>query len=311
MKILFTGASSFSGMWFVKALVEAGHEVVPVLKSPYQSYTGVRKSRIEELLKITHPIFEAPFGHSSFLETISTSAFWDLLCHHGADVTNYKSPDFNPITALANNAYNLKEVLQALNEQGCRKVILTGSVFEANEGSGSENLRAVSPYGLSKSLTWETFAFYTSVYQMKLGKFVTPNPFGPYEEERFTSYLARQWLSDKKPIINTPLYVRDNIPISLLAKTYVHFAANLSDLPGIVKYNPSFYAESQASFAERISSEMQHRLGVPCNYDLKNQNEFYEPLIRINTDQINPDHFEWKESLFWDQLADYYLKQLK
>ena len=32
MKILFTGASSFTGYWFVKTLAEAGHEVICPLR---------------------------------------------------------------------------------------------------------------------------------------------------------------------------------------------------------------------------------------------------------------------------------------
>ena len=37
---------------------------------------------------------------------------WDLLCHHAADVTNYKSPDFDTVAALRNNTYNLPAVLE-------------------------------------------------------------------------------------------------------------------------------------------------------------------------------------------------------
>lgn len=311
MKILFTGASSFSGMWFVKALVDSGHEVIPVLRFPYHTYNGIRKARVDELLKISSPIFDAPFGYKPFLDAINSSSSWDLLCHHGADVVNYKSPDFNPITALANNTHNLKIVLEMLKQRECFQVILTGSVFENKEGTGSDALHAVSPYGLSKGLTSDTFAFYTSIFQMKLGKFVIPNPFGPLEEARYTSYLARQWLSGQKPTVNTPQYVRDNIPISLLALSYAEFASKLHDSPGFSKCNPSFYVESQASFTERFSNQMQQRWDIKCPYDLKQQVEFTEPLMRINTDRIHAEHLGWNDSQFWDELANYYLKTFK
>ena len=36
---------------------------------------------------------------SVFLALIAEEG-WDLLCHHGADVTNYKSPDFDTVAAL-------------------------------------------------------------------------------------------------------------------------------------------------------------------------------------------------------------------
>lgn len=308
MKILFTGASSFSGMWFFKALVQMGHEVTPIFTFPYDTYRGIRKQRVDELLKISHPIFEAPFGSKAFLSAITSASSWNMLCHHGADVANYKSPDFNPSSALANNTHNLKTVLHLLKEQGCSRVILTGSVFEQNEGAGSENLRAVSPYGLSKGLTSETFVFYTLMMKMQLGKFVIPNPFGAFEEHRFTSYLMQQWLSGKTPIINTPDYVRDNIPVSLLALAYAQFASQLSDSSGFVKYNPSFFVESVGNFTDRFSKAMQPRLTASCPYKLKTQTDFSEPLIRINTDSLDANKFLWNEHQFWDELAIYYKK---
>ena len=78
---------------------------------------------------------------------------WDLLCHHAADVTNYKSPDFDAVGAVQNNTRNLVTVLQALKSAGCGKSVLTGTVFEGGEGAGSQGLPDFSPYGLSKALT--------------------------------------------------------------------------------------------------------------------------------------------------------------
>lgn len=306
MKILFTGASSFSGMWFVNALVQMGHEVTPIFTFPYEAYMGIRKQRVDEVLKLSHPTFGAPFGSKAFLASIASSSSWNMLCHHGADVANYKSPDFNPSLALVNNTHNLKDVLHLLKERGCCRVVLTGSVFEQNEGAGSENLRAVSPYGLSKGLTSDTFVFYTSMLQMQLGKFVIPNPFGAFEEHRFTSYLAQHWLSRQTPVVNTPEYVRDNIPVSLLAHAYAQFATQLSDSSGFVKYNPSFFAESIGNFTARFSKAMQSRFTVPCPYKLNPQIDFSEPLVRINTDSIDANTFHWNGSQFWDELAIYY-----
>ena len=40
MKVLLTGASSFTGYWFAKTLHSKGHEVVAPLRAPKDSYTG-------------------------------------------------------------------------------------------------------------------------------------------------------------------------------------------------------------------------------------------------------------------------------
>jgi nucleoside-diphosphate-sugar epimerase len=188
-------------------------------------------------------------------------------------------------------------------------VVLTGSVFENDEGAGSGTLEAFSPYGLSKGLTWQMFRYYAQPRQISLGKFVIANPFGPYEEPRFIHYLIKNWFAGAKPSVNTPSYIRDNIHVSLLAKAYVHFAAMLAD--GISRMNPSGYIESQGSFAHRLASEMRERLGLKCEYVLKEQSDFSEPRIRINTDVADTKALGWSEKTAWDELADYYTRLMK
>lgn len=306
MKILFTGASSFTGMWFVKELVRAGHEVTVVFQNPPEHYSGLRRERIKIVSQICRPVHSCSFGNDTFLQLIDGSNDWDMLCHHAADVTDYKSPDFDFAAALAKNTFNIKKVMKTLMSQGCQRILLTGSVFEQNEGAGSDHLRAVSPYGLSKGLTTEVFRYFAAMMGFKLGKFVIPNPFGPYEEQRFTSSLIQTWCIGKTASVSSPLYVRDNIPVSLLAKAYARFAAQLSPEPGFIKINPSGYVESQGAFTARFAKEMRHRLGLPCHFDLLNQTEFPEPKVRINTDRLNGEELSWDETAAWDELAEYY-----
>lgn len=299
MKILFTGGSSFSGMWFIKELAEAGHEVTACFRNALENYTGLRKKRVEAILPLCRPIFSASFGSETFLQALASSA-WDLFCHHAADVTDYKSPDFNVAAAVTSNTFQLKKVLQNLQDKGCNRVLLTGSVFEQNEGAGSDNLRAVSPYGLSKGLTSEIFHYYTFLLGMKLCKFVIPNPFGPFEEPRYTTYLAKTWFEGTSARVQTPEYVRDNVPISLLAKAYRSYAEGT---PSGAKFNPSCYVESQGAFTARVAKELRERLKLPCHFELQQQTSFSEPKVRINTDLLS---LPWNERQAWDELAHYY-----
>lgn len=308
MKILFTGASSFTGYWFVKELINAGHEVTVVFRGSLENYTGTRRQRIDLIPKKCKPVFSCSFGDDRFLEVITKEPHWDLLCHHAADVTNYKSPDFDPVKALANNTHHLKKVLEALKEKQCSKVLLTGSVFEQGEGSGSDGLRAVSPYGLSKGLTSDVFQFYCAITEMKLGKFVIPNPFGPYEEVRFTTFLIQNWLQGKVAPVSSPAYVRDNIHVSLLAKAYLYFAGKLDQTTPFQKFNPSGYPHSQGDFTLLFAAEMRKRLNIPCEVDLQKQTLFPEPQVRINTDILKDLPLHWDETRAWDELADYYRK---
>ena len=305
MKILLTGGSSFTGFWFIRELAAAGHDITAVFRKRAEEYSDeVRRQRVALASKASRPIHGCSFGDVRFLTLIGEGG-WDLLCHHGADVTNYKSPNFDTVAALRTNTHNLSTVLEALRAAGCRRLLLTGSVFEGGEGAGSEGLPDFSPYGLSKALTVQMFRYYCARTGLGLGKFVIPNPFGPYEEPRFTAYLMKNWLAGATPICSSPTYVRDNIHVSLLAKVYARFAVEFP-ANGFSRINPSGYAESQGAFTLRLAQEMRPRLGLPCLVELQKQIDFPEPRVRINTDVPDVDAFGWDEPAAWDAMAYYY-----
>ena len=250
MRILFTGASSFTGYWFVRELVAAGPEVVAVCRGDGR-YEGLRAERLRLVGELCETRYGCALGSDDFLALTKTAAF-DVLCHHGAQVGDYRSPDFDPYRAAAANLHRLPEALRALRDRGCGRLVLTGSAFEANEGVGSAPLRAFSPYGLSKTLTATAAAFYAERECFSFEKFVIPNPFGPYEEPRFTAYLMKTWLAGETARVQTPRYVRDNIHVSLLAKAYANFVS-ASTQGGIARrLNPSGYPESQGAFTRRL-----------------------------------------------------------
>ncbi len=306
MKILLTGASSFTGYWFVRELAAAGHDVTAVLRKKAEEYPDeTRRERVRGILDVATPAYGTSFGDEAFLGLLRDGGF-DVLCHHAADVTNYKSPDFDAVGAAANNAHNLPAVLSTFKQAGGRRVVLTGSVFEGGEGAGSDGLPDFSPYGLSKRLAAETFKYYCKRDGLSLGKFVIPNPFGAYEEPRFTAYLMKNWLAGKKAACSSPAYVRDNIPVTLLAKAYASFVGGLSDAPGFAKLGPVGYAESQGTFTLRLAEAMRPRLNLPCEVDLLKQVDFPEPRVRINVDVVDADALGWDESAAWDGMADFY-----
>jgi UDP-glucose 4-epimerase len=305
MRILFTGGSSFTGLWFIRELTAAGHQVTAIFRSSADAYADeTRRRRVAMGAEFCRPIHGCSFGDAQFLALIAEGG-WDLLSHHAADVTNYKRPDFDAIAAVGNNTYNLPDVLEALKTAGCHRLVLSGSVFEEGEGAGSQGLPNFSPYGLSKALTAQAFRYYCARAGIGLGKFVIPNPFGPYEEPKFTTYLIKNWLAGATPNCSSPAYVRDNIHVSLLAKAYAQFAM-VVPTDGFARTNPSGYVESQGAFALRLAQEMHPRLGLPCPVELKKQVDFPEPRVRINTDPVNADALGWDESAAWGEMADYY-----
>jgi UDP-glucose 4-epimerase len=309
MKILFTGAGSFTGYWIVKELAEAGHEVTMIFREKVGDHEGLVGKRDELVSKFGAYKEEVTFGDEKFLALIKESK-WDLLCHHAADTRNYKSPDFDVETAVENNTHNLSEITDALKEQGCEHIVLTGSFFEQDEGEGKtpEDMRDFSAYGKSKRLTWEHFEKMGKEKGVKVGKFVIPNPFGPYENMGFTSYLAKTWFAGETPRVKTPDYVRDNLHVSLMAKAYAQFAEKFVG-GGPTKINPSGYISKQGDFGKLFAKEMEPRLGIPCPMEFADQVEFPEPRNRINTDKLDAGELNWDESKAWDELADFYKSQ--
>jgi nucleoside-diphosphate-sugar epimerase len=306
MKILFTGASSFTGFWFVKTLTAAGHEITCPVTGDLEHYADVRRQRVERLKPLCRFVPHAPFGSENFLKTAGENRF-DLLCHHAAEVRNYKSPDFDAFRALHHNTLNLRGVLAAMKPRGLKAVILTGTVFEPDEGSGDEPLRAFSPYGLSKGVTFQFFRYHCHVAGVPLGKFAIPNPFGPLEEVRFTAYLMRNWREGNPAGVKTPEYLRDNIHVDLLAAVYGRFVDRTAALKsGLIKINPSGYVEKQGEFAQRVAREVRTRTGWACELEFLKQEDFSEPLNRANTEPAAKLAPEWNESVAWDNFVAFY-----
>src|SRR4030081_3611520 len=122
MRILLTGASSFTGYWFVRELVAAGHEVVAAFRGT-GNYDGVRAERTKLVRGLCETHLGCAFGSDAFLHVVHDSGGFDVLCHHGAEVGDYRSPDFDPYRAAASNLHRLPEVLRMLKDRGCGRPV--------------------------------------------------------------------------------------------------------------------------------------------------------------------------------------------
>ena len=271
MKILLTGAGSFTGYWFAETLASAGHEVVAPLRGNLDNPHDTERS--QRLFRLRGKVDLVPacgFGSAKFLGIAGNRDF-DVLCHHGAEVGNYRNPEFDIAGAAASNTLNLRSVLRAMGERGLKGVVLTGSIFEQDEGAGTQPLMAFSPYGVSKGLTAQIMRHRCHEIGVPFGKFVIPNPFGPLEQPRLGVYLARAWAAGGAAEIKTPAYIRDNIHVGLLAACYRRFVEDTDIAPASRKLNPSGYVESQGAFVERVSREIGRRTGQHCAVTLLQQ----------------------------------------
>jgi nucleoside-diphosphate-sugar epimerase len=301
MNILFTGVSSFTGAWFAAKLAAAGHHVTATTRQQRGAYTDVRRVRLNYAAEAGVDFLECcAFGDRGFMDALTGT---DVVCHHAAEVTNYKSLDFDVADAVRSNTRNVRQVIEQASQASVRGLIVTGTVSEQDEGLGDAPLRAFSPYALSKGISWQIFSFWAGMSKMPIGKFVIPNPFGPLEDERYCAYLVRTWAEGAVARVQTPDYVRDNIPVDRLAERYVEFVEAFARQENNARAAPSGYVESQGRFTERFARELGQRLNLAAKFELTNQTHFAEPIIRINAE---PALAGWDEAGFWDNCAEYY-----
>ena len=120
MKVLLTGASSFTGYWFAHALHNAGIHVVAALRGVVSEYReGARAERVRRLAQVAEVVNSTPFGTPPFID-LAQAGGYDILCHHAARVGDYRSPDFDIAGAVAENTHNLRAILNILNKGGLR-----------------------------------------------------------------------------------------------------------------------------------------------------------------------------------------------
>lgn len=303
-KVLLTGGSSFTGLWIAQALAQAGHEVIAAVTREGGAYDGVRAERVERLGAYARVVFEAPFASPMFLALISEGV--DLLAHHGADIPNYRSPDYDVISGVSRNVAGAEAVFSALATVGATGVITTGTTFETGEGGPKPHDVALSPYGLSKALTNEALRHFALWRGLKFGKFVVAAPFGPFEEGRFAWSLFQRWFAGQPGQVRTPRYVRDNLPAPFLGEAYARLATDLLLAGGPMQstLRPSGFVGTQELFASILAGEMRSRLGLACDLEILPQPQLLEPEICINTDRWMPEG--GPPASFWDEYAAYY-----
>jgi nucleoside-diphosphate-sugar epimerase len=303
--VLLTGASSFTGLWIAEALAARGYAILAPLRRSREAYDGVRRDRVARLEAVAEVVFDCPFGSPAMLDLIRGAAPIESLAHHAADVEGYRDPAFDAVAAFGRNMLGAEAVLELLRERGARQVLLTGSVFEAGEGGDPAHGEAVTPYGLSKTLTSIALRHQAEWRGLRFGRFVIPSPYGVFEERRFGWHLFRTWFSGDTPEVRTPHYVRDHLPAPVLAQAYAHYLDRLRHddaAPAVAR--PSGWIAAQGAFARRVAAEAERRLGRACPLRLAGRHPLEEPYLRVNSEPAIPP--DWDEARFWDDYVGWY-----
>ncbi len=306
MRVLLTGASSFSGLWLVRALVAAGADVLAVARGHPTGYGALRRLRMERVARLASTRFETAFGSAGFLELLLEAEPFDVLSLHHAEVGDFRHPGYDALAAARANTLGIEAVLDRLRRRGLRRVVLTGSVFEADEGDGDRPLEAVGAYGLAKTLTASLVRHAAAAVGVELVKITLPSPFGAFQAGGLADHLLRAWQADEVPILRHPERVRDFVPIEFLAAHYA--AVALGRMPAAEgRANPSGHVESCAAFADRLAREMRPRLGRACHFTMADRpGADGEPRCRFNTEPLPALFDRARRGRSWDRLALHY-----
>ena len=135
MKVLLTGASSFTGFWFARALNLAPASTLSRRCAPKLRATGMgpRAERVRRLAAAAEIVEAAPFGSDRFID-LARGGSYDALCHHAARVGDYRSRDFDIPGALQENTANLRAVSRGFRARGSRKRRADGQRIRAGRG---------------------------------------------------------------------------------------------------------------------------------------------------------------------------------
>ena len=266
---------------------------------------GVRAERVRRLKDVAEIVDAAPFGSERFLD-LAQAGGYDLLCHHAARVGDYRSPDFDVAGALADNTHNLGVVLDVLAKGGAKGVVLTGSVFEQDEGAGEAPLIAFSPYGLSKGLTAAVVSHRCREVGLGYAKFVIPNPFGPLEEPRFCAYLVRTWKKARPPRSTPRPMCATTFPFRCWRGPTPNSRPRPRRERGRRSSTRAAMSRARAPSPNASPPPCARGSGSTCRLDLATQTEFSEPMMRINTESAARYVGGWDEQAAWDEAAAAY-----
>ncbi len=299
-KVLITGLTSFTGSHIGKAFCDAGWHVVGTFTQTLDVYQAnpLLSARMQHS-GAKDWIENASFGSPSMLDAISHYSP-EIFVNHGASIKGYRLPNFDHLASVQNATANATGVMNALKQNGCKRFIHSGSIFEGGEGSGNgydEQNDAMSIYGVSKSLSWDILRFYSAQVKLPVTKVVIPNPVGEMENpDRLFPRFAQSWLANKKPSLRTPSLVRDNIPANWLANVYVKAAQDNSSLAVI--HRPSGFKMTNEEFLNKFLKELKNAGGPAHLFDVQNQ-DTGEALKRINGESCPELGNTKEENKFW------------
>ena len=286
MKLLFLGASSFTGYHFVNRISNNGkYKIYCTLTKNLNQYKSIRLNRIK-LLKNKKNIFfinKIKFGDKKFISLLSKIKF-NIICFHHASTKNYNNDSkFNLNKSIRENTTNIRKVFCKIDKK--TTIIVSNTIFQKiNE----KKYKAVNKYGVSKSIAYDKIKTLCEEFDLKLKSVFITNPWGILEEKKLNYYLIKNWLKDKKTFISYPNYIRDNIYIDKLSKYYSKILGSNSKK---INYFPSGYCSTNKVFIEGFKIKFEKFFNKKVKIEYAKKAKYNQPISRVNGQKIRKKIF--------------------
>ena len=298
MKILLSGASSFTGMHIAEHCFQAKHQVMGTYRKSLSAYTGVAQKRIARLSgiqKSEHTVIGSP----KFLQLIHDFSP-DVYIHHAFDTSGYHQPDF-PLDARVEAAlHNMDLICAALVENGCRGILYSDSFFAGSGNVDTDGRVPFSSYGTAKKRVGDRLEADCQQSGLAFWRMVIPNPIGPLDKPKLLHSLWSAWAEGRKAKLHAPHLIRDHIPVDLLAKAYLRILPDLYERKSGIS-NPSGWICTVEELTLQAGEYWTHHTGRKAAYTIEAR-PIQQPAVLANTESIWALAPEWSESAFWKEL---------
>ena len=303
MKILFTGISSFTGFWIANYFASKGYTIDAVLtKKNITQYDSLRIERLTRLSDNINLIFDCRFGDNKFISLIKSNQY-DIIIHHASNVKDYSSNSFDWQLAINENTNNIEIVIKEISANSNAIFSYSSTVFEKGGISKDD---PINKYAFSKKLSNEIIKYFCFKYGIKFTQIFISNPFGPFEDFKLNHHILTSWKSCLDFVIKTPEYIRDFIPVDLLAISYFEHIISLQITNNLIhSYSPSGYQMKIVDYVFFLSNKLKQHSGDEKNYKTENQINFSEPIKLVNETNVLSNK-TWNEKEFWFKYFNYY-----
>jgi len=281
MNLLFLGVSSFTGYHFVNEICKnKSINIYCTLTKSLKNYKSIRKKRINLIAKKENVflIKNIKFGNRKFINLLIKKKF-DIICFHHALTKNYDDDNkFDLKKSLKQNLLNINNVFKKIDKKTL--IVVSNTIFQNIK---EKKYTAVNNYGKSKTFTYDKIKYQCKLNNIRLKSIFITNPWGIYEEKKLLYNLIKNWIENQEVVIKYPNYIRDNIFVEKLSKSYSKILNSNSKK---INYYPSGYCSSNKVFIEAFRREFEIFFKKKAKIRYLTKNKHIQPIIRINGRKI-------------------------